>query len=827
MLFTDIEGSTRLLERLGRERYAEALELHRGLLQAASDAHDGYVVDNEGDAFFVAFATAEDGVAAAAEAQRALAAAEWPEGQELHVRMGIHTGEPLATPPKYVGLDVHRAARIMAAGHGGQVLISETTRTLLDAHVEARDLGAHRLKDLSAAQRLYQLQFDGAVVEFPPLRSLNQSNLPVQPTPLIGREAELREVLDHLRVVRMLTLTGAGGSGKTRLALQAAAELTDEFLDGVWFVSLAGVADASLFLQAVGAALGAGDDLREFLHSRRLLLVLDNLEHLLPDVAPLVAGFLDAPRVKVLATSRERVAVSAEHEYVVPPLVFDEAVALFIERARQLKPSFERDEHVGVIVLELEGLPLAVELAAARVKVLTSKQIRERLTAALELLRGGARDAPKRQQTLRATIQWSFDLLGEEEQDLFGRLAVFPSSFDLDAAEQVVDAGLDALGSLIDKSLLRQTTEGRFFMLDTLRQFARELLAQRADRAEMHRRHAEAALERAARSDEESLALWIGRIDRDYQDFRAALIWLRDQQEGVLLLSLASKLARYWDQRHLQEGRLWLEAALARAPAMVTSEKAEVLLRLGHIALRQGDFAAATLNVEAADAAAAELGDQQKVAWLHMIRGAIAYFESRDYARARREYESALGFFRAADAKRDVAIALHDMGLQAFDAGENADARRLIEESLEIARGLGDRDVEANAAGSLGTLELEEGDLERARALLIESLRLEQLVTATDFAISNTLVTIAMLAATAGKSQTACLLIGARDAYLERTGAVAEPLIESIRTRALSQAAKDSGTELAEQWRSEGKEMALAAAVEQALDLDDFLRASS
>jgi class 3 adenylate cyclase len=350
-LFTDVEGSTRLLQEL-RAGYADALTEHRRVLREAFAAHGGAEVDTQGDAFFVAFARAKDALGAAADAQRALA------GGPVRVRIGVHTGEPLVTDEGYVGIDVHRAARIAAAGHGGQVLVSQSTRDLVGAEA-LRDLGEHRLKDLTAPERIFQLG-DG---DFAPLLSLNQTNLPLQPTPLIGRGEELRAVLGLMSSSRLLTLTGAGGSGKTRLALQAAAEVVTEFADGVWFVSLAAVNEADLVVSTIASTVGAKGELLEFLGPKRLLLVLDNVEQLLPDAAPQIAGLLAAPNVRVLATSRERLAVTAEQEYPVPTLELEEGEALFTVRARQLKPSFEPDQHVTEIVRRLDGLPLALELA--------------------------------------------------------------------------------------------------------------------------------------------------------------------------------------------------------------------------------------------------------------------------------------------------------------------------------------------------------------------------------------------------------------------------------------------------------------------------------
>ena len=472
-LFTDVEGSTRLLQERGDE-YLDMLAEHRRALREAFARHGGVVMDTVGDAVFVAFATASDALAAAAAARDALAAGP------IRVRMGLHTGEPTLTEEGYVGIDVHRAARIAAAGHGGQILLSQATRDLADAD-RLRDLGQHRLKDLAAPERLYQLGED----EFPPLKSLDRTNLPVQPTPFVGRERELGEVLALLDVHRVVTLTGPGGSGKTRLAMQAAAESVERYGDGVWFVPLAAVRDPQLIEPTIARMVGGPDDLHEFLTGKRTLLVLDNLEQLLPGAADIVAR-LDA---RVLATSRSRLNVAAEQEFPVPTLPIDDAVTLFTQRARQLEPRFEPDPAVRRIAERLDGLPLAVELAAARVKVLTPEQILERLGRSLDLLTSGAYDAPERQRTLRGTVEWSYRLLGNDEQRLFAQLAVFSGSFEVEAAEAVCSADLDVLESLVDKSLLRHGEDGRFFMLATIRELALEKMRDLPDAASLRRRH--------------------------------------------------------------------------------------------------------------------------------------------------------------------------------------------------------------------------------------------------------------------------------------------------------------------------------------------------
>ena len=463
LLFTDVEGSTLLLERLGVEQFAEALALHRRVLREAFARHGGYEVDEEGDAFLVAFQAAGEAVAAAREAQQGLSTVKWPHEDGLKVRMGVHTGEPLPVPPKYVGMDVHRAARIMAAGHGGQVLVSETTAALLDG-VELRDLGPHRLKDMLGPIRLYQLEVDGLSGEFPPLRSLHGTKLPVPATPFLGRERELLEVAGLLarEDARLVTLTGPGGIGKTRLLLQAAAEASGRFLDGVYWVALAPLRDASLleatFAQALDVSEQPGVPVAESVAAayarRRALVVLDNCEHLVDAVAEFVRLLSErCPMLVVASTSRERLGLRSERVYAVPSMAPLDGELLFVERASAVAAGFVPDEHVAGICEAVDGLPLAIELAAARVRSLSPQSIRERLGERLSLLVSRDRDLDERQRTLEATIGWSYDLLDPEEQHALRALSVFAGGCRLDAAEAVAGADLDLLDSLLDKSL--------------------------------------------------------------------------------------------------------------------------------------------------------------------------------------------------------------------------------------------------------------------------------------------------------------------------------------------------------------------------------------
>jgi predicted ATPase/class 3 adenylate cyclase len=585
-LFTDIEGSTRLLDELG-DRYAEVLAEHHRVMRGAFEAYGGVEVDTQGDSFFVAFARGSDAVSAAAAAQEALAAGP------VKVRMGVHTGEPALTEEGYVGMDVHRAARVMAAGHGGQVLISSATRDLLDDRFRLRELGAHRLKDLSAPQHLFQLG-DG---DFPPLKTLHQTNLPVQPAPLVGREAELAVVLALVQESRLVTLTGAGGSGKTRLALQAAAELVDDFEDGVWWVSLAALRETELVEPTIAQVVGANDGVVDHLRSKQTLLLLDNFEQLL-DAAPKVSALLaEATDLRVLVTSRERLGVAAEQEYAVPTMVAAEAVALFTTRAQRLRPDFEPDDAVAEICQRLDGLPLAIELAAARVKVMRPDQILERLAHSLDRLTSGACDAPERHQTLRATIEWSYNLLDEDERSLFASLGVFSGGCTLEAAEEVCEADIDTLQSLVEKNLLRRTDEGRFFMLETIKEFAQARLEQSSTANEMREAHARlisALAERAGsafRANEDPRAL--DEIAQEQDNVRAALTWLGASGRFTDQLGVFANVSPFWKVRGgYTEGLRWAEEALAGSVGIRSAQRATVLLRAGAFAEYLGDLEA-------------------------------------------------------------------------------------------------------------------------------------------------------------------------------------------------------------------------------------------
>jgi predicted ATPase len=489
LVFSDIEGSTKLLEELGTEAYREALAEHRRIVREAYGRYSGYEVDYEGDAFFYTFASASDAVAAVSEAMRGL------ERGPIAIRVGIHTGTPAPDPPKYVGMDVHFAARVMSSAHGGQVVLSNATAELLD--LELTELGEHRLKDISEAVALYQLG-EGS---FPPLKTISNTNLPRPASSFLGREAELAQVLARIEQgARLVTLSGPGGTGKTRLALEAASSLVPSYKAGVFWVGLATLRDPTLVAETIAQTLGAKDGLASHIGDREMLLLLDNLEQVIEAASELAALLRACPNLTLLVTSRELLRVSGEVEYAVPPLAEPEAVALFCARAR-LEPSAE----IAELCDGLDSLPLAVELAAARTKALSPAQILERLSQRLDLLKGG-HDSDPRQQTLRATIEWSYDLLTPEEQQLFARLSVFAGGCTLEAAEEVAGADLDTLQSLVEKSLVRFTTSelgSRYWMLETIREFAAERLDNAGEILAIRQRHADQYLSLAERVERE------------------------------------------------------------------------------------------------------------------------------------------------------------------------------------------------------------------------------------------------------------------------------------------------------------------------------------
>ncbi|HYL82431.1 MAG TPA: tetratricopeptide repeat protein, partial [Candidatus Acidoferrum sp.] len=770
-LFSDIEGSTRLLQRLG-EQYADVLMEHHQILRRAFTDQGGREIDVAGDGFFVAFERARDAVAAAVAGQRGLAQHPWPEGEAVRVRMGLHTGEPTMSAGDYIGLDVHRAARIGAVGHGGQILLSQATCELvqhtLPEGLGLRDLGRHRLKDLQHPEHLFQLIVPDLPSDFPPLRTQTgvPNNLPAQPNELIGRDEAVEAVRQLLLrgPLRAVTLTGPGGTGKTRLGLQVAAGLTDEFPDGVYFVPLAVISDPRLLPSSIAAALGVREiparpvleSLQEDIRGKRLLLLLDNFEQIVA-AAPVVAALLAAsPGLRVLDTSRVVLHLSGEHEYQVPPLPLPEprgfpdtgslerspAVALFVQRARAVRSEFMltsgNAEAVARICARLDGLPLAIELAAARIKLLSPQALLDRLGGRLDLLRGGARDLPARHQTLRQAIAWSYDLLAEEEKAFFTRISVFTGGCTLEAVERVCDADggpgmdpLDAVAALVDKSLLRRgedpAGEPRFVMLEIIREYGLECLKAAGDWDAARRAHVSYFLRLAEQAEPELTGprqpQWLDRLEREHDNLRAALTWAEELGECGIGLRLGAALWRFWIVRgHMREGheRLVRLLAMPGAGARIMA-RARALHGVGTIIHEISDYAEARPFLEESLSIWRELGNKEGTATALHSLGWLA-FQVGDFERARSLSEEALLLNRELGEKRGAAVALFDLGIVALHKSEYPLALSLLEESMALRRAVGDRRGCAYVQVTLSWIEQERGSHERAVRILEEAL---------------------------------------------------------------------------------------------------------
>lgn len=705
-LFTDVEGSTKLLHELGADAYAHALAEHRRILRAAFAAHGGVEVDTQGDAFFYAFPGAGPALEAAREGQRALSSTR------VRVRIGIHTGTPHTTEEGYVGTDVHKGARIAAAAHGGQVLISKETRDVVD--VEATDLGEHRVKDFHEPIWIFQLGTE----RFPPLKTISNTNLPRPVSSFVGRERELADVLARLRDgVRLLTLTGPGGTGKTRLAIEAAAELVPDHRNGVFWVGLAPLRDPSLVSEGIAQTLGAKDGLADHIGEREMLLLLDNFEQVV-DAAPELSPLLSAcPNLRLLVTSRELLRIQGEVEYRVPPMAETEAVDLFCTRA-----GLNADGSIAELCRRLDGLPLAVELAAARTRVLSPVQILERLSKRLDLLRGG-RDADPRQVTLRATIEWSYDLLTDDEKQLFARLAVFRGGCTLEAAEEVAGADLDLLQSLVDKSLLRHS-EDRFWMLETIREYADEQLRQGGDEAAIRDRHLDCfvrLLERASDERIASASRWFPIVDAEHDNIRAALDWAamtRPEAEA----QLAGAVTDYWLVRGFaSEAQARVSGALARyvRPDRI---RARALAALGSVIGSVGSDREALPYLEEALHLWREMGDAleeadtlESIGYTHIGLG--------DLQPARLAFERSLALRQEAGAPElEVAESLRGLCQLFVASGDTQRAEPLARDLIQVGRRHGAWRVEHSGMHYLADCPLIGGDYAEAERRYVQAL---------------------------------------------------------------------------------------------------------
>lgn len=769
LLFTDVEGSTRLLKELGEEAYARALAEHRRRLREAFARHGGVEVDTQGDAFFYVFQSAPEALAAAAEAREALA------GGPIRVRMGLHTGCPRLAEEGYVGEDVHKASRIAAAAHGGQVVLSRETRALLDDALPLTDLGEHRLKDFEAPVWLYQLGPE----RFPPLKTISNTNLPRPASSLVGRQREVAEVVNLLREARLLTLTGPGGTGKTRLAIEAASELVPEFRNGVFWVGLAPLRDPALVPEAIAHTLGSRDGLAQFIGEREMLLLLDNFEQVV-EAAPELPSLLEAcPHLKILVTSRELLRVRGEVEYPVPPLAEAEAVELFCARSR-----VDPDPTVAELCRRLDHLPLAVELAAARSNLLSPAQILGRLSARLDLFTGG-RDADPRQRTLRATIEWSHDLLTPQEQRLFARLSVFRGGCTLEAAQAVAGADLEGLQSLLDKSLLRRR-EDRFFMLETIREYAAERLEGDEEREHVRRRFAQHLLELAEaarphlRRPEQQV--WFRRLGSEQDNLRAVLGWAIEHGRAEVGLRLATALQVFWRRRgQHEEASRWLESLLALGPALPPRIRAPALAAAAHFAALTGNLGLAEQRFAESIPALRRLGDEAGLA--EALRGAAELAaEQGDDEGARQAAEEALELFAKLGDLGAVAGRLRMLGELALGRGDVASARRLFERAIATSREAGDEGNVARLTHSLADLELAAGHLAEAERLYRSALRSSE---QRQDRIAYSLLGLAAVAARHGEPDKAGQLWGAGQALAERLGMRIDPEARARYERAL------------------------------------------
>jgi predicted ATPase/class 3 adenylate cyclase len=864
-LFTDIEGSTALVVQLG-EDYRAVLDTHHRVLRESFRSHDGVEVSTEGDAFFVVFTRAPQAVAAAVDVQRSMSGVPWPEGVEVRVRVGIHTGEGALGGDNYTGVDVHRASRIAAAAHGGQILVSAATHALSEPAapegISFRDLGEHRLRGLEQSERLYQVAGEGLADEFPPPRSMDArpNNLPTPLTTFVGRERELEELKERLSNARLVTLTGPGGTGKTRLSIQAAHELLPDFEDGAFFVPLAAITDRGLVVPTISESLGVReaadksplDQLTDHLRDLRVLLVLDNLEQVM-DSAPDIGRLLGAAeRVSIITTSREPLGIDGELEYPVPPLGLPDtahlppldsmsqfaAVELFIERASAVRPGFrvtnENAPAVAEICSSLDGLPLAIELAAARVKVLSPAEILQRLEDRLAFLTGGSRDRPERQQTLRDAIAWSYDLLDEDERGLFASLSVFSHGFRMEAAEAVCgavgSAGVfDGVASLVNKSLVRQIEaqagESRFLMLETIREYALERLDESPEAEDVRRRHASYFLELAQKAAPNLFgadqARWLGMLAAEHDNFRAALTWAEKAGEVELALRLAGSLWRFLQMRgHLREAAERFRGVLSMPGSDEYPEaRAEALEGAGGVSYWMGDWDPAEAYYGECLEIRRRLGDEKKVAdaaYNMAFVFTVPPEPRRDVARSRPLLQEALDCYRALDDRRGIANvqwALSNIHLVSEEWRECADTAG---EALDLYDQLGDRFGAAWAAHTVGLALNALRRTEEARSSLVRAM--EMFNEAGDITgIGLVLNDFAALAATEGDFERAIKLRAAAEAIEREAGQGLVSNLDSYYSWVPDVGESDLPAEEQARLGAEGRSLSTEEAIEYAL----------
>jgi len=769
--FSDIEGSTRLIQQLG-ERYPDVLLAHHAIQREALAANAGHELRTEGDSFFIVFESALEACAGAAAVQKMLARHAWPDGREVRVRIGLHTGEAALVGNEYLGLDVHRAARVASAGHGGQVLVSETTRALVDhalpPGLTLKDLGVHRLKDLALPERLFQLTVEGLPADFPPLKTLEATpnNLPTQLTSFIGRDDQVREAKQLLARSRLLTLTGPGGTGKTRLSLEIAAGVLDQFADGVYFVPLSAVHDPELVASAIAQALAISttgsrrpiDALLDHLREKQTLLVLDNFEQVIK-AAPIATQLLEGSAgLRVLVSSRTVLRVSGEQEFPVPPLALPdlkalpplaalsqfEAVRLFIERAVAVKPDFQATNEnapaIAGICERVDGLPLAIELAAARVKLFSPPALLGRLEKSLSALGSGMRDAPARQQTLRGAILWSYDMIDAPGRRLLTRFSVFARGGSLEQVEPVcgpaAEVGgdvVESLDQLADQSLLRRIPdfdEPRFLMLQTIRDFAAERLEASGEARSIRDRHLRAFIALAQQAQPHLFGPqrkeWLDRLAEDHDNFRAALEWAVASGNAQDAMRLSAAFWRFWQMRgHLHEGGRRIDDVLAMPDSGgFPQERLAALEAAGGLAYWQADMRVAQRFYDECLELTRKMGDDRALANA-LYNAAFPRVVSREaIVEAKPMLDEALPLFRRIDDQTGIARVLWGIGNALFFAKEYADARPVLEEAVALNRKLDDRFGLGWSIHTLGLVAFNLGDAERARACWLEAIHL-------------------------------------------------------------------------------------------------------
>jgi len=860
VLFTDIEGSTRLWER-EPERMRPALARHDVIARTSVAAHRGVVVKTTGDGIHAVFDDPLDAVAATLQLLQALRDPDATAGMLLQVRCGLHLGVVERRDNDVFGTPVNRTARIMAAAHGGQVLVSQAVADLvgdrLPAGIALKDLGAVRLRDLASPERVYQIVHPRLREDFPALRSLESTpnNLPQQVTPFIGRERELAEVKELLATTRLLTLLGIGGLGKTRLSLQAAVDVIDDYPDGVWFVELAPLTDPELVPQAVATVLGVKEEagrpvveaLIAFGRDRRCLLILDNCEHLVEACAGLAKRLLQSgPHLRILASSREPLHTPGETTYHVLPLAVPsgqealtveelsryEAVRLFVDRAVAAQPAFritpQNAQAVARICHRLDGIPLALELAAARVRGLSVEKIAERLTDRFRLLTGGSRTALPRQQTLRALIDWSYDLLSDAERELLRRLAVFAGGWTLEGAEAVGAGGaideasvLDVLAHLVEKSLVVLEAEGeRYGLLDTVRQYAQERLVESGEGDAARARHLLFHLALAEKARPELVgphqAAWFARLDLERENVLAAHAWCDDAEEGGQLgLRLVSALRRYWIMRGVLGlgHRVTLEA-LGRAGAQQRDfARCRAFFDAGQLGSWMGRYAEAQRYLEESLAIARELGDLSSVA-AALQPLALALLGQGDVAAARGYLEEALALERKRGEPREVAAVLNALAQIHRVQGDLEAAEPLYENVLAIARERSDREIIAIGLLNLAMVAIGRGSPERAGAMLREAQVIAEELGSRPLG-QSVLEVCAGLAASRAEWEQAVRFFGAAEAQTGKTGLHRDPADDAFLTPLIARARDGLGPKAFEAASAAGRGLTDELAIAQ------------